>query len=106
MVQFTRESFEQQVLNGKGFALVEFWAPWCVYCRRIAPAFEKTAEENAGKLLIGQVNIDEVEGLDDDFEVDTIPTFLIFRDGQPGERLIAPGSKAALDEWLAGQLKV
>ena len=91
MLQLNEATFASEVLEGKGPALVEFWAPWCGDCRRIGPAFQKTAEALEGKL--GEA-----------FDVKAIPTFLFFRDGQPGERLVEPGSKAELDEWLNRQL--
>ena len=66
--------------------------------------FQKTAEALEGKLLIGQVNLDDEKALGEAFDVKAIPTFLFFRDGQPGERLVEPGSKAELDDWLKRQL--
>ena len=104
MLQLNEATFDSEVLEGKGPALVEFWAPWCGDCRRIGPAFQKTAEALEGKLLIGQVNLDDEKALGEAFEVKAIPTFLFFRDGQPGERLVEPGSKAELDDWLKRQL--
>ena len=102
-IQLTKESFDQTVLTGGKTALVEFWAPWCTYCRRIAPAMTKLAEEADPQLVVGQVNIDEQPELADRYQVEVIPTLLVFRDGKPGQPLVAPGSKAQIDDFLASQ---
>ena len=77
-IVITKENFKEQVLRAEKPVLVDFWAPWCTYCRRIAPA------------------VDQVAG---QYGEQTIPTLLVFRNGQAGEPLIAPGSKAQIVEW-------
>ncbi len=98
---FTQADFSEKVSAAPHPVLVEFWAPWCVYCRRLGPVVQKLSENQS--LAFGQVNIDEQPGLAQQFSVDTIPTFLLFRDGAPGPALIAPDSKAAIDAWLREQ---
>lgn len=98
-IAITKENFETLVLKAEKPVLVDFWAPWCVYCRRINPAIDQLAEQYAEKLTVGKINIDEEPELAERFQVDTIPTLLLFRNGQAGEPLVAPGSKAQIVEW-------
>ena len=73
ILTITAENFEKEVLQSALPVLVDFWAPWCVYCRRIEPAVEELAEDTEGKLVVGKVNVDEQEALADRFGVETIP---------------------------------
>ena len=81
--------------------LVEFWAPWCVYCRRIAPAMEKVVAQYEGKVQIGQVNIDDFPALAEAEEIELVPTFCLYQNGKRVASMVAPGSKAAIDSFLA-----
>ena len=80
--------------------LVDYWAPWCVYCRRIAPAYEKLAEQYQGKLKIAKVNIDENPQLADRENIEVIPTLVLYRDGKAQGFIVAPDSKAAIEEFI------
>ncbi len=97
----TKENFDQQVLSSEQPVLVDFWAPWCGYCRRISPAVDQLANEHESRVGIGKVNIDEQPTLAERFEVETIPTLILFKKGETiGEPLIAPTSKAQINDWL------
>lgn len=99
-LDLTKGNFNTQVLRAQNPVLVEFWAPWCTYCRRLAPAMEQLAQESQGRVAVGQVNIDDQPELAAQYGIDVIPTFLLFRDGAPGDKLVAPSSKAELDAFL------
>ena len=98
-MKMTDQTFHEAMQQTEKPVLVEFWAPWCVYCRRIGPAVDQIAQQYDGQIVVGKVNIDEQPELEERFQVDTIPTLLLFRNGQAGEPLIAPGSKAQIVDW-------
>ena len=102
MLTITTSSFENDVLRADKPVLVDFWAQWCPYCRRIAPAFDKVGEQYADTLTAGKINYDEEPQLIQCFGIDTIPTLLLFKDG--GSRgttgPIAPASKAAIEAFI------
>ncbi len=77
------------MLRAEKPVLVDFWAPWCTYCRRIAPAVDQVAGQYGEQMVVGKVNVDEQPELAERFGVETIP-LLVFRNGQAGEPLIAP----------------
>ena len=104
-VQMDLKHFQESVSNGEKPVLVEFWAPWCVYCRRIGPAFQKVAEQHADDLLVGQVNIDEAPEAAQQYQVEVVPTLMLFRNGKVLGSLVAPDSKAKIEEFLEEQLR-
>lgn len=99
MIHMNQELF-QQALQGEKSVLVEFWAPWCVYCRRIEPAMTKLAEQFRDDLVIGQVNIDDEPLLSHQEQIEVIPTFVLYRDGKAVSSIVAPESKAALESFI------
>ena len=99
----TKENFKTEVLEAKTPVLVDFWAPWCGYCRRIGPAVDALAAEYAGKVAVGKVNVDEQPELAEQFKVMTIPSLFVFQNGEHGEAIIAPGSKAQIEEFMRAQ---
>lgn len=90
----------QNALQAEKPVLVEFWAPWCVYCRRIAPAMEKIRDQFTGEILIGQVNIDDEPQLSDQEQIEVIPTFVLYRGGRAVASIVAPESKAAIENFI------
>ena len=99
MIHMNQELF-QQALQGEKSVLVEFWAPWCVYCRRIEPAMTKLAEQFRDDLVIGQVNIDDEPLLSHQEQIEVIPTFVLYRGGTAVSSIVAPESKAALESFI------
>ena len=100
----TTEEFNQLVLEEKQLTIVDYWAPWCVYCRRIEPAYEKIGSEYGDKLMVTKVNIDEEPQLAEKYQVEIIPTLMIFRDGEPVGDIVAPDSKAKIESFIKEHL--
>lgn len=98
-VNINTEQFQQMMSGGKP-VLVDFWAPWCGYCRRIAPAYEKIAEEYGDQLQVVKINVDEEGALADAQQVNVIPTLILYRDGRAVDAVVNPGSKAAIAQFI------
>ncbi len=105
-INMNNEQFEQRVISGNEPVLVEFWAPWCVYCRRIAPALDKVAQQQAGKLTVAKINIDDEPVLAAKEQIEVIPTLVIYQNGEALGSIVAPESKARIDEFIEEHLGV
>ena len=81
VVKLTEENFEQEVLRSDKPVLVDFWASWCGPCRMVSPIVDEIAEERSD-IKVGKVNVDEQQMLADQFSVMSIPTLLVFKNGQ------------------------
>ena len=86
-ITLTKENFKNEVLNSDIPVLVDFWATWCGPCKMIAPIVEEIAEENEGKIKVGKVNVDDESDLAAEFRISSIPTLLVFKNGQIVHRL-------------------
>ena len=98
-INMNKAQFEQSMHEEKP-VLVDYWAPWCVYCRRIAPAYEKIAEEYGDQLVIRKVNIDEESQLAEAEKIEVIPTLVLYRGGKAVDSIVAPDSKAAIERFI------
>ena len=97
----TDQSFDREVMQESGRpVLVDAWAPWCGPCRMIAPVMDQLAAESQGRYKIGKLNVDENPLTASRYQIASIPTMLIFRDGQLVDRLIGLQSKPAIAERL------
>ncbi len=99
MKELNKNSLEKYAADGK-MVLVEFSAPWCVYCRRLAPAMEKVAEEYKDILTVGTVNIDNEPELARREQIEVVPTLVLYKNGQAVDSIVGPGSKAAVEAFI------
>lgn len=95
-VEVSDASFAQDVLSSNTPVLVDFWATWCGPCRMVAPVLEEIASENSGHLTVAKLDVDANPETARDFQVVSIPTLILFKDGQPVKRIVGAKGKAAL----------
>lgn len=100
VAEFTDESFETDVLKSAQPVLVDFWAPWCGPCRQIAPMIDELAAEYKGSISFGKVNVDENQDSAMKYDVQSIPTLIVFKNGQPVQRVQGGQPKRKLQEIL------
>jgi len=96
----TDSSFEQDVLKSDMPVLVDFWAPWCAPCKIVAPVVEEIAEEYDGKIKVGKVNTDENQQIAAKYGIMSIPTLMIFKNGEPAKKLVGAQPKQAITEKI------
>ena len=96
--------YHSEYLSAGSTEQLDFWAPWCGYCRRIAPAFDKIAEEYADTLVAAKVNIDDEPDLAEAEKVEVIPTLILYKGGKAVDSIVAPDSKAAVPQGSAFQI--
>ena len=100
----TDDNFETEVKNSGETVLVDFWAEWCGPCKMIAPVLEEMAEELDGKLKICKLNVDENSQVATQFGVMSIPTLMVFKDGQEKDRIIGYHTKEELKKAVEPHL--
>lgn len=98
--KFTKQNFEAEVLQSEVPVLVDFYADWCGPCKMMGPVVEKLAEEMSGKVKVGKLNVDDEGSLAQQYRVVSIPTFLIFKNGEVVDTMVGAMSAAALKERL------
>jgi thioredoxin 1 len=96
----TTATFDEQVLQSEKPVLVDFWAEWCGPCHAVLPVLEKIEEEHAGELRLVKVNIDEEQELANRYGVMSIPTVILFKDGEPSAAVIGAQPKSAVERAL------
>ena len=100
----TKENFAEKVENAQRPVLVDLWAPWCVYCRRLSPALDRLAEKLGDQIQVGKINVDDEPELADNLDASVIPTLYLYQKGEHGEKLGAPASQAQVEAWIQEQL--
>lgn len=103
-VEINAANFEQEVLKADKPVLVDFWATWCGPCQKIAPILEEFAQEKGDALKVGKLDIDANGQVAQRFGVMSIPTLILFKNGEPVERLVGFMSKSQLEGKLSGKI--
>jgi thioredoxin 1 len=100
VLEITDQNFKDAVLGASTPVLVDFWAVWCGPCRAIAPAVEALASEHQGTLTVGKVNVDNSPNTAMQFNVRSIPTLILFKDGKPVDQIVGAVPKAKIEEMV------
>ena len=95
-VELTEQDFDEKVLSSDQPVLVDFWAEWCGPCHMIAPAIEEVAAEYKGKVMVGKLNVDQHPGIAARYGIRSIPSILLFKDGQVSDQLVGAVPKAKI----------
>ena len=100
VLEITDTNFQSEVLGSEQPVLVDFWAPWCGPCRKIAPMIDELATEYSGAVRVGKVNIDDNQQAAMQYGIEAIPTLIVFKGGKPVQRFQGIPAKARLQEAL------
>jgi thioredoxin 1 len=100
MIAINDSQFEQEVLKSSGLVLVDFWAEWCGPCRQLTPILEEVSKNMDGKVKVCKMNVDEAPNTASSFEIRSIPTLFLFKNGEKIDTKVGFNSQATIEEWL------
>ena len=100
LIEVTDDNFESEILKSDTPALVDFWAVWCGPCRQIAPTVEALAAEYKGQLKVGKMNVDDHQQVPQKYGIRSIPTLLMFKDGQVVDQIIGAVPRGKLEDAI------
>ncbi len=100
-INVTKENFKREVMQSDKPVLIDFWAPWCGPCRRVAPIVDEISEETSGTIKVGKINIDEQPELAEHFQILSIPTIIVMNKGKVKSSAVGAKSKSAILEMLS-----
>jgi thioredoxin 1 len=100
IVNVDSQNFQSQVLEADVPVLVDFWATWCGPCRMVAPLLDQLAEEWNGKVRVAKLDVDSAQQLAIQYQVSSIPTFILFKNGRVADRMMGAMPKPAFDDFI------
>lgn len=100
VIALTKDNFDQEVVNSEKPVLIDFWASWCGPCRAVAPIMDELAEELNGKAKICKVNVDDEAELSAKFRIMSIPTVMLYKNGEMVEKVIGARSKEEFSKLI------
>ena len=103
VIEITTQNFESEVIGSSVPVLVDFWATWCGPCKMISPIIEELADDFEGRAVVGKVNVDEQAELAEKFKIMTIPTVIVFKNGEAAEKSVGAKAKADFAQMIENQ---
>ena len=104
VAELTDANFDETISSSEVPVLVDFWAPWCGPCRMIAPVIDEMAKDHAGKVVYAKLNTDESRAVAHEYGIMSIPTLLVFKDGELVERLVGSAPRSVLEPKITAYL--